>query len=250
MGVLDGSRALVTGGASGIGLATAMQLLSDGATVAVLDIAVTGPPGVVYVQADLSDDAAVRVAVATTIEALGGLDILVNNAGIGAQGTVEETADSEWHQLLEVNVVGTARVTRAALPALRRSTHGSIVNVSSIVAMIGLPRRVAYSATKGAILAMTRAMATDLIHDGVRVNAVVPGTVDTPWIGRLLAAADDPVAERRMLEARQPQGRLITAEEVARAIVQLASPLSGSTTGTSLAVDGGLIGLRPGPAPR
>jgi 2-keto-3-deoxy-L-fuconate dehydrogenase len=250
MGVLDGSRALVTGGASGIGLATVMQLLSDGATVAALDKAVTGPTGAVYVQADLSDDAAVQAAVATAIDTLGGLDILVNNAGIGAQGTVEETADSEWHQLLQVNVVGTARVTRAALPALRRSTHGSIVNVSSIVAMIGLPRRVAYSATKGAILAMTRAMATDLIHDGVRVNAVIPGTVDTPWIGRLLAAADDPVAERRMLEARQPQGRLITAEEVARAIVHLASPLSGSTTGTALAVDGGLIGLRPGPAPQ
>jgi 2-keto-3-deoxy-L-fuconate dehydrogenase len=244
MSQLDGLRALVTGAASGIGLATAVLMRQEGAQVAVLDLAPDGPEGFVYQRADVADDAAVRGAVDTAIERLGGLDILVNNAGIGAQGGIEDNTDAEWRQVFEVNVFGMVRVTRAALPTLRKSPSAAIVNTASIAATAGLPSRVLYSATKGAVLSLTQAMAADLIAEGIRVNAVNPGTADTPWIGRLLAKADDPAAERAALEARQPHGRLVSAEEIAAAITFLASPASGSTTGTSLAVDGGMAGLR------
>jgi NAD(P)-dependent dehydrogenase (short-subunit alcohol dehydrogenase family) len=244
MGEMDGLRALVTGGASGIGLATARRLAELGAAVAVLDLAAEPPEGLALVQADVADDAAVRAAVAQASAALGGLDILVNNAGIGAQGGVSDNDDEEWHRVYDVNVVGMVRVTRAALPALRASSHGAIVNTSSIAATAGLPDRVLYSASKGAVLSMTLAMAADLLPEGIRVNAVNPGTADTPWIGRLLERTDDPQAERAALNARQPHGRLVSADEVAGAIAYLASPASGSTTGTWIAVDGGMSGLR------
>jgi NAD(P)-dependent dehydrogenase (short-subunit alcohol dehydrogenase family) len=242
-----GLRALVTGGASGIGLATARALQTDGATVAVLDRADAGPDGFIFVQADIGNDRSVRDALESAIGQLHGLDILINCAGIGAQGGVEANDDEEWHQVLDVNVVGMARVTRAALPALRASSAGAIVNVSSIAATVGIPDRVLYSATKGAVLSMTLAMAADLLPDGIRVNAVNPGTADTPWVGRLLEAAPDPAAERAALEARQPHGRLVSAAEVAAAIVYLASPAAGSTTGTYLAIDGGMQRLRTRP---
>jgi NAD(P)-dependent dehydrogenase (short-subunit alcohol dehydrogenase family) len=242
-------RALVTGGASGIGLATAMALTAKGAAVAVLDRVDTGPVGFVYVRADVGNDVEVRAAVEGAIERLGGLDILVNCAGIGALGGIETNTDEEWHAVFDVNVVGMVRVTRAALPALSRSSSGAIVNVGSIAATVGLPDRALYSATKGAVLSMTLAMAADLLPLGIRVNAVNPGTADTPWVARLLESADDPQAERSALQARQPHGRLVTAEEVADAIVYLASPASGSTTGTYLAVDGGMQRLRPRPRP-
>jgi 2-keto-3-deoxy-L-fuconate dehydrogenase len=240
-------RALVTGGASGIGLATARALAESGVEVAILDRAPSGPDGFVFVFADVTDDVQVREAVASAIEQLGGLDILVNCAGIGAQGGVEANSDEEWHFVLDVNVVGIARVTRAALAALTASPSGAIVNVSSIAATVGLPDRVLYSATKGAVLSMTLAMAADLLPLGVRVNAVNPGTTDTPWIGRLLESASDPKHERDALEARQPHGRLVSAEEVAAAVVYLASSASGSTTGTYLAVDGGMQRVRTRP---
>jgi NAD(P)-dependent dehydrogenase (short-subunit alcohol dehydrogenase family) len=186
----------------------------------------------------------VRAAVAAAAADLGGLDVLVNNAGIGAQGTVADNDDAEWHRVYDVNVVGMVRVTRAALPHLRQSAHPAIVNTSSIAATAGLPQRALYSATKGAVQALTLAMAADHVREGIRVNCVNPGTVDTPWVGRLLASAADPAAERAALEARQPTGRLVSADEVAGAVAYLASPLSGATTGTSLAVDGGMQGLR------
>jgi NAD(P)-dependent dehydrogenase (short-subunit alcohol dehydrogenase family) len=241
----DGLKALVTGGATGIGAAIATLLRDRGAAVAVLDRDVTGAPdGVVALQADVTDDAAVRTAVAQAVETLGGLDVLCNNAGIGAQGDVAANDDAEWHRVYDVNVVGIVRVTRAALPALRASSHAVIVNTCSIAATAGLPNRTVYSATKGAVLALTLAMAADHVREGIRVNAVNPGTADTPWVGRLLDAADDPAAERAALEARQPHGRLVSAAEVAHAVAYLASPLAGSTTGTTLAVDGGMDRLR------
>jgi NAD(P)-dependent dehydrogenase (short-subunit alcohol dehydrogenase family) len=169
---------------------------------------------------------------------------LVNTVGIGAQGGIDANDDNEWHRVLDVNVVGLVRVTRAALSALRDSAHAVIVNTCSIAATTGLPNRALYSASKGAVLSLTLAMAADLVGDGIRVNAVNPGTVDTPWIGRLLDAADDPAAERAALEARQPHGRLVSADEVAEAITYLASPNAGSTTGTWLAVDGGMARVR------
>ncbi|EIE98207.1 SDR family NAD(P)-dependent oxidoreductase [Saccharomonospora glauca] len=241
----EGLRAIVTGGASGIGAAVATALRERGARVAVLDLNDSPDTEVVSVRADVSDDASVRGAVAEVVERFGGLDILVNNAGIGAQGTVEDNDDDEWRRVFEVNVFGMVRVSRAALPHLRRSPSAAIVNVASIAATAGLPHRALYSATKGAVAALTRAMAVDHLAEGVRVNAVNPGTADTPWIGRLLDAADDPEAEREALRARQPHGRLVTPEEVAHAVVYLASPLASSTNGVCLAVDGGMQELRP-----
>jgi 2-keto-3-deoxy-L-fuconate dehydrogenase len=242
-GDFAGKRALVTGGASGIGLGTARLLAAEGARVAVLDVA-SPPDGLHYAKADVTDDAAVRDAVAGVVERFGGLDVLVNCAGIGAQGGVEANSDEEWHRVFDVNVVGMVRVTRACLPALRASSSAVIVNVGSIAATAGLPNRALYSATKGGVLSLTLAMAADLLPDGIRVAAVNPGTADTPWVSRLLAAAPDPAAERAALAARQPHGRLVTIEEVAGAIAYLASPASGSTTGTWLAVDGGMDRLR------
>jgi NAD(P)-dependent dehydrogenase (short-subunit alcohol dehydrogenase family) len=248
MNDFDGLTAVVTGGASGLGLATALLLAARGARVACLDLKPDEVPGpLIGISADVADDAGVRAAVQQAAERLGGIDILVNNAGIGAQGTIEDNSDEEWHRVFDVNVVGMVRVTRAALPYLRRSGCAAIVNTCSIAATAGLPDRALYSATKGAVLALTRAAAADLVADGIRVNCVNPGTADTPWIGRLLDRAEDPAAERAALNARQPMGRLVTADEVAAAIAYLASPLAGATTGTDLAVDGGMHGLRVRP---
>ena len=243
---LSGMRAIVTGGASGIGHAAAVELTRRGATVVCLDIAPDGlEPPLTGVRADVADDESVRAAVAAAAEQLGGIDIVVNNAGIGAAGTVADNEDAEWHRVWDINVVGIARVTRAALPYLRASSRASIVNLCSIAATAGLPQRALYSATKGAVLSLTLAMAADHVREGIRVNCVTPGTADTPWVGRLLDAAEDPAAERAALEARQPMGRLVSAQEVAEAIAYLASPAAASTTGTALGVDGGMQGLRP-----
>ena len=240
-----GLVAVVTGGGSGIGAAVVQLLTERGARVAVLDLdPLDVPEGVLAVITDVTQDASVRAAVDTVVDQLGRLDVVVNNAGIGAQGTVADNDDEEWHRVLDVNVLGIVRVTRAALPHLRRSPAAAVVNTGSIAATAGLPQRALYSATKGAVAALTRAMAADHLAEGIRVNSVDPGTADTPWIGRLLAQVDDPAAERAALEARQPHGRLASAEEVAHAIAYLASPTSGSTTGTSLAVDGGMSWLR------
>jgi NAD(P)-dependent dehydrogenase (short-subunit alcohol dehydrogenase family) len=244
-GEFDGLVAAVTGGASGLGAAIARRLTADGARVAVLDRDVSDPPeGTLAVQADVTDDASVRAAIDRVLQEWGRLDVLVNNAGIGAQGTVADNPDEEWHRVLDVNLLGIVRATRAALPALRRSPSAAIVNTGSIAATAGLPQRAAYSASKGAVHALTRAMAADHLAEGIRVCAVAPGTADTPWVGRLLERADDPAAERAALEARQPHGRLVSADEVAGAVAYLASPRSTSTTGIVLAVDGGMQELR------
>ena len=243
----EARRVVVTGGSSGIGLATALRFVADGATVVSLDLAAPTDDSIRWFATDVGDDASVRAGVAAAVDALGGLDVLVNNAGIGAQGTVEDNSDDQWLKVLDINVLGIVRVSRAALPALRRSPAACIVNTCSIAATAGLPQRALYSASKGAVLALTRAMAADHIGEGIRVNCVNPGTADTPWVGRLLAVAEDPEAERAALEARQPMGRLVTADEVAAAIQYLASPAAGSTTGTDLAVDGGMSGLRVRP---
>lgn len=237
--------AAVTGGASGIGLATATLLAERGARVAVLDIAPNElPDGIMGIVCDVTSRESIAAAFQTIEDQLGGLDILVNNAGISAVGTVEDNDDAEWARVLNVNVIGMARVTAAALPLLRLSEAAAVVNLCSIAALNGLPQRAVYGASKGAVLALTFAMATDHVREGIRVNCVSPGTVDTPFVNRMLQKFDDPAAERAALDARQATGRMVTPDEVAGAIAYLASPLSGSTTGTSLEVDGGVHNLR------
>ncbi|MDW4572161.1 SDR family oxidoreductase [Microbacterium sp. M3] len=244
-GQLAGLVAVVTGGASGIGAAIATALADEGAQVAVLDREVSGAdPRFAAFGADVSDRSAVDAAIAAVAERFGRIDIVVNNAGIGAQGDIAANDDDEWARVLSINVTGIARVTAAALPWLRNSPAAAVCNTSSIAATAGLPQRALYSASKGAVLSLTRAMAADHLREGIRVNAVNPGTADTPWIGRLLASADDPAAERAALEARQPHGRLVSAAEVAGAVLYLVSPQSGSTTGTFIEVDGGMAALR------
>ena len=258
-----GVRAVVTGGASGIGRATARALRARGAAVASLDVRPLeqAEAGIAEVACDVGDDASVRAAVARAVDVLGGLDVVVSNAGVGSVGTVEDVDDEEWHRVLDVNVVGTARLVRTALPHLRASaaaaaagtggpSRAAIVCTGSIGGWTGLVQRAAYNASKGALHALVLAMAADLAREGVRVNAVAPGTADTPWVRRLLAAADDPDAALQALRARQPTGRLVAAEQVAHAVCYLASPLAGATTGSVLQVDGGSHSLvLPPPAP-
>jgi 2-keto-3-deoxy-L-fuconate dehydrogenase len=250
-GDFQGLVAIVTGGGSGIGLATARLLGARGARVAVLDLdpAAAAAEGAAPLVADVTDEDSVGAAVAAAVDRLGGVDVLVNNAGVGATGTVEDNPYEEWRRVLDVNLLGVVRTTRAALPHLRRSASAAIVNTCSIAATAGLPNRALYSATKGALLSLTLAMAADHVREGIRVNCVAPGTVDTPWVRRLLEQAPDAEAELAALRARQPTGRLVSAEEVAAAIAYLASPLAAATVGGVLAVDGGMHGLRLRPAP-
>jgi NAD(P)-dependent dehydrogenase (short-subunit alcohol dehydrogenase family) len=241
----EGLTAVVTGGASGIGAATVRSLRDRGARVFSLDRDEhAADDGVTAVRADVADDDSVAAAMARVADEGGGLDVLVKNAGVGAAGTVETNDLEEWQRVLDVNLLGVVRMTRASLPHLRCSTSAAVVNTCSVAADVGLPQRALYSASKGAVLALTRAMAADHVQEGIRVCCVNPGTAATPWVQRLLDAADDPAAERTALEARQPTGRLVSADEVAEAITYLASPLNGAATGTALTVDGGLTGLR------
>ncbi|WP_446039631.1 SDR family NAD(P)-dependent oxidoreductase [Streptomyces sp. SID1121] len=250
----EGLNALVTGGASGIGAAIAALLLERGAQVAVLDRDTAGAPeGTLALKADVTDDAAVKAAVDAAAAEFGALHTVVSNAGVGAIGAVTDNSDDEWHRVLDINVLGMVRTARHAVPHLRRAAADrpgavSITQTCSIAATAGLPQRALYSASKGAILSLTLAMAADHVREGVRVNCVNPGTADTPWIGRLLDQAPDPAAERAALAARQPSGRLVGADEVAAAVAYLASPAAAAVTGTALAVDGGMQGLRLRPA--
>lgn len=244
MNDFQGLVAAVTGGASGIGAATATKLQEGGAVVIVLDRSEDGPGAHRSLRCDITRDAELSDAFELVAREHGRLDVLVNNAGVGASGDVTANDRSEWHRVLDVNVVSMARVTAYALPLLRRSPSAAVVNVSSVVAHVGVKNRALYAATKGAVSALTLAMAADHLAERIRVNAVTPGTADTPWVTRLLAEAADPAREASALRARQPMGRLVTPEEVAEAVCYLAGPRAGSTTGTIVSVDGGMATLR------
>jgi NAD(P)-dependent dehydrogenase (short-subunit alcohol dehydrogenase family) len=240
-----GLTAVVTGAGSGIGLAVARLLSESGAKVLGLDLS-EGEMAkyATFIPCDVSDPSKVAAAFTEIAKHTDVIDVLANIAGVGAIGAITDVTEDEWKKVFGVNVFGLGRVSAAAMPMLKKSKFASIVNTCSIAATAGLPQRAVYSASKGAVLSLTLAMAADGIADNVRVNCVAPGTADTPWVTRLLAQAADPVAERAALNARQPMGRLVSADEVASAILYLASPRQASTTGIVLSVDGGMQGLR------
>jgi NAD(P)-dependent dehydrogenase (short-subunit alcohol dehydrogenase family) len=240
-----GLTAVVTGAGSGIGLEVAKGLKAQGATVFGLDIQEGAMNEYAqYVQCDVGSLESVKSAFAQIAAKTSVIDVLVNNAGVGAIGTVEDATEDEWVRVLNINVIGIGRVSAAAMPQLKQSKCAAIVNTCSLVATAGVPKRAVYGASKGAVYALTLAMAADGLADGVRVNCVNPGTSDTPWVKNLLAKANDPDKELVALQARQPLGRLISPVEVASAIIYLANPAQSSTTGTAIAVDGGVQGLR------
>ncbi|GLZ07520.1 short-chain dehydrogenase [Actinomadura sp. NBRC 104412] len=245
MNDFDGLAAIVSGAGSGIGQATAAELAERGARVAGLDVEPDGiPEGVLALKADLTSQQEVDVAVAEAVGAYGRLDVLVNNAGIGATGTVEDNDDAEWLRVYDVNVLSMVRMARATLPHLRRSPSAAVVNVASLYATTGMPKRACYSASKGAVMALSLAMAADLAAERIRVNCVCPGSTDTPWVRRLLAGAPDPDRARAEGAARLPLGRRGEPEELAYAIAFCASPRNANMTGAVIGVDGGMSTLR------
>jgi NAD(P)-dependent dehydrogenase (short-subunit alcohol dehydrogenase family) len=248
----EGRVALVTGAGSGIGRATALGFGREGALVAVGDLSlqkaeataaeIVGLGGKAAALAgDVSQDADCRRMVAAAEERLGPLDVLVNNAGIGASGTVLTTDEATWDRLVAVNLKSVFLMSRAALERMVPRRRGAIVNAGSIAGLRGIPDRAAYVTTKFGVVGLTKAMAIDHVTDGIRINCVCPGTTDTPWISERLVEARDPKAAMAALVARQPMGRLGTAEEMAAAYLFLASDDSSFTTGTALVVDGGFM---------
>jgi NAD(P)-dependent dehydrogenase (short-subunit alcohol dehydrogenase family) len=246
---LDGKRAIVTGAGAGIGRAIALRLSSEGARVALADLDEQAAEGVageiegrttLVRQSNVTRADEVEALVRSVVEEWGGLDVMVNNAGIGVAATAPETSEEDWDRQMDVNLKGTFFGIKYAVPAMRDSGGGSIINISSVAALVGVPDRAAYCAAKGGILALTRAAAIDHISEGVRVNCIAPGTVDTPWIGRITAGYDDPEEARARMEARQPHGRFVKPEEIAAMAAYLASDESASAVGACMVVDGGM----------
>ena len=247
-----GKVVIVTGGGSGIGRATALAFAGEGASVGVADLSqtkafavaaeATGAGGrALPLACDVSRAADCERAIQATESAFGPLDILVNNAGIGTTGNVLTTDPADFDRLMTVNVKGTYLMSRAALAVMVPRRRGAIVNAGSIAGLRAVADRAAYVTTKFAVVGLTKAMALDHVKDGIRVNAVCPGTTLTPWIDERLAEASDKDAAMATLVARQPMGRLGTAEEMAAAYLFLAADESSFTTGTTLVVDGGFM---------
>lgn len=235
-----GRRAVVTGAGSGIGLEIVNKLLASGADVIALDLSPAAvPPRAVQLAVDISDEEQIRDALASVAER-GPIDTLFNNAGIGSTKNVIECEPEEWDRVFEVNVRGTYLMCKNLLPAMLERGHGVIVNTASAAGLIGLPDRAAYCASKGAVIALTKQIAVQWAAHGIRCNSVSPGTVDSPWVGRLLAEADDPTTRREQLVARQPMRRLGKPEEIAAAAIYLASDSAAFVTGTDLVIDGGI----------
>ncbi|MEA2331465.1 MAG: 2-keto-3-deoxy-L-fuconate dehydrogenase [Thermoleophilaceae bacterium] len=241
---LAGKHAVVTGAASGIGAAIAARFAVEGARVVAADIdepalqaTVTRLEGTVSgVHVDVTDEASVSGLVAAA-ERDGPLDVLVNVAGVGVTTTAPDTPLEVWERVFAVNARGTFLCCKHAIPAMAAHGGGAIVNIASVAGLVGVPNRAAYCASKGAVIALTRALAVDHVADGLRVNCVCPGTVDSPWVRRLV---DDAGESLDALRARQPMGRLGTPEEVADAALYLAADSAGFVTGTALLIDGGL----------
>jgi 2-keto-3-deoxy-L-fuconate dehydrogenase len=237
-------RVLVTGGASGIGAACVRRFQSDRCSVAVLDRderALAASPAEFGTTCDVSDADSLTAAVDEAVSALGGLDVVVAAAGIAARGTVADTEPDEWDRVLAVNLRGVYLTARAAIPHLRASGGGAIVNIASQLGVVAAAGAAAYCVSKGAVISLTRAMAIDHGPEGIRVNCVCPGPTDTPLLEPYFGGAADPAAERRAYEGMQLHSRLVTAEEIAGAVAYLADAGSSSTMGAALVVDGGYV---------
>jgi NAD(P)-dependent dehydrogenase (short-subunit alcohol dehydrogenase family) len=245
---LEGKRAIVTGAGAGIGRAIALRLSGEGAWVALADLdeqaaqEVAGEiEGKTLVRrTNVTRAEEVEALVRSVIEEWDDLDVMVNNAGVGVAATAPDTSDEDWDRQMAVNLKGTFYGIKYAVPAMRDSGGGSIINMSSIAALVGIPDRAAYCAAKGGILALTRAAAIDHVSEGIRVNCIAPGTVETPWIDRITAGYDDPEEARARMQARQPHSRFVTPEEIAAMAAYLASDESASCIGACMVVDGGM----------
>lgn len=239
-GRLNGKFALITAAAAGIGRATALAFAREGASVLATDIDEVGlrslaEQGMTTAILNVRDADAIEALVA----AQGRIDILFNAAGFVHHGTILECPPEDWDRSFDLNVGSTYRTIRAVLPGMLAQGSGSIINVASAASSIkGVPNRAVYSATKAALIGLTKSVAVDFAATGVRCNAICPGTVDTPSLAGRMAAAADPAAARRDFIARQPMGRLGTAEEIAHLAVYLASDESGFTSGAALLIDG------------
>lgn len=248
MGMLEGKRTVVTGAGSGIGRAIASRFTTEGARVLVADInpdaaaetvSMLGSAALTF-EVDVTDSSAVRAMIQRAVDAWGGLDVLVNNAGVGVAATTPNTSEEDWTRVISINLTGTFLGMKHGIPAIIASGGGSIVNISSVAAMVGVPDRAAYCAAKGGIMALTRAAAVDHVSEGIRINCIAPGTVDTPWVGRITSGYEDPEAARAAMQARQPHGRFVKPEEIASMAAYLASDDAGSIVGAVMVVDGGL----------
>jgi NAD(P)-dependent dehydrogenase (short-subunit alcohol dehydrogenase family) len=245
---LAGKRAIVTGAGSGIGRAIALRLASEGALLVLADVDEEAAEGVaneidgetLVRKTDVTRDSDVEALVGRAVSEWGGLDVMVNNAGVGVAGTAVTTTEEEYERVMDVCVRGTFLGMRHAIPAMAESGGGSVINMSSVAALVGLVDRAVYSAAKGAILAMTRASAIDHVGEGVRVNCIAPGTVDTPWVARITRGYDDPEEARANMQARQPHGRFVTPEEISAMAAYLAADESASVIGACMIVDGGV----------
>lgn len=244
---LAGRIAIVTGAGSGIGQAIAHRFAAAGAAVVAADLdlaaaketATSFPEQIVPYQVDVTDEPSVQRLVQATLERFGQIDILVNNAGIGTTKDIVETDLEEWERVFAVNVRGVFLCCKHALPSMLARRHGVIINMGSVAGLIGIPQRAAYCASKGAVVTLTKQIAVAYVKQGIRCNCICPGTVDTPWVERLVAQTPDPEAARRALEARQPMGRLVRPDEVAAAALYLASDDAAAITGSILVIDGG-----------
>jgi NAD(P)-dependent dehydrogenase (short-subunit alcohol dehydrogenase family) len=243
--------AVITGAGSGIGQAMARLFAREGARILAADLnagaaqatadAITGGGGTCRpFTVDVSQPEQVQAMIAAALAAYGRIDILCNNAGIGSTTDVVACEPDEWDRVMTVNVKSVYLGCKYAVPPMLAQGSGVIINTASVAGMVGLVKRAAYSASKGAVIALTRQVAIEYVEQGLRVNCLCPGTVDSPWVGRLLDQAEDAAAARAALVARQPMGRLGTPEEVAAAALYLASDDAAFITGTGLVIDGGL----------
>lgn len=245
---LAGKRALVTGGAAGIGSEISRRFAAEGGRVVVADLDGAAAEAVarelggehLAVEVDVSSESGVEAMVSRVVGEWGGLDVLVNNAGVGVAAAVDATAMEDFERVMAINVGGTFLCMKHGIPAIRESGGGSVINLSSIAALVGVSDRAVYSAAKGAILSLTRAAAMDHIGEGVRINCIAPGTVDTPWVDRITADYPNPEEARENMRARQPHGRLVTPQEIAAMAAYLASDEAASAVGAVMVVDGGV----------